>query len=122
MFDRMSRGFEGQTGMHGQHVPVDLTDEDDAVIVTADLPGYEKEDIHLSVSDDLLTVRAEREATAEHDDESYVRRERHAQSARRTIPLPATVDEEAASAVYRNGVLTVTLPKLHADSHAIDIE
>ena len=124
-FDEMSRGFEGQGSMHGQGMPVDLTDEDDAVVVTADLPGYEKDDILLSASDDLLTIRAEREATSEHDDEAYVHRERHSQSARRTISLPATVDEGAASATYRNGVLTVTLPKLDADeddSHSIDIE
>ncbi len=123
-FDQMGRGFEGGSSTRGR-MPVDLADEGDAVTVTADLPGYERDDIHVSVSDDLLTVRAEREATAERDDEAYVHRERRAQSAHRTVRLPAAVDEESASATYRNGVLTVTLPKLDDegdDSHSIDIE
>ena len=132
MFDRMSRQFgqmnrqfEGSAsgGLHG--MAVDVAEHDDAVVVTVDLPGYEKSGIDLSVSDDVLTIRAEREASAEREDGTYVRRERRAESARRTVTLPATVDEAAASATYRNGVLTVTLPTLGVDpddSHAIDIE
>ena len=126
-FGEMSRGFEARDSVRGRGMPVDLTDEGDAVVVTADLPGYEKEDIRLSVSDGLLTVRAERAASTERDDETYVHRERRAQSAHRTVPIPVDVDEDAASATYRNGVLTVTLPKINPDegdddSHSIDIE
>ena len=125
-FDEMSRAFETRGSSPGRGMPVDLTDEGDSVTVTADLPGYEKEDIRLSVSDGLLTIRAEREASTGHDDEAYVHRERRAQSARRTVPIPVEIDEDAASAAYHNGVLTVTLPKVDPDAdddaHSIDIE
>ena len=126
-FDEMSRGTEAQRSWNRRGMPIDLADEGDAVTVTADLPGYEKEDISLSVSDDLLTIRAEREASTERGDDAYVHRERRAESARRTVPIPVEIDEDAASAAYRNGVLTVTLPKVDPDagdddSHSIDIE
>jgi HSP20 family protein len=132
MFDRMNRQLEEMnrqfehSGLGGiRNMAVDVAEHDDDVVVTADLPGYEKSDIGISVSGDVLTIRAEREASSDREDGAYVRRERRTEAARRTVSLPAEVDEEAGSATYRNGVLTVTLPKLDVDSddsHAIDIE
>ena len=124
-FEEMNRQF-GHSGLGGiRNVAVDVAEHDDAVVVTVDLPGYEKSDIGISVSGDVLTVSADREASADREDGTYVRRERRTESARRSVTLPVEVDEEAASATYRNGVLSVTLPKLDVDSddsHAIDIE
>ena len=126
LFERMSRGFEGG-GMGGMHdVSVDVRETDGEVVVTADLPGYEKEDIEVGVKGHRLTVEAERqqESTEGGQDERYVRQERTHQRVSRSVSLPADVDEDSTSATYRNGVLTVTLPKLDADeddSHSIDI-
>ncbi|WP_129114438.1 archaeal heat shock protein Hsp14 [Halegenticoccus tardaugens] len=130
-FDDMGRGWEGgpmgSVGSMGAHgVTVDVADHDDEIVVTADLPGFEKEDIDLTVSERTLTVRADREAEDERETGEFIRRERRSSSMSRSIRLPEEVDEDGASASYRNGVLTVTLPKLHAgedeDSHRIDIE
>ncbi|MFC7204637.1 archaeal heat shock protein Hsp14 [Haloferax namakaokahaiae] len=135
MFERMSRQFEEMgrqfdrsgmmPSMQMHDIDIDVADHDAELVISADLPGYEKEDISLSIANRTLTIDASRELSEEHADGEYLRRERRQESARRTVRLPVDVDEENASATYRNGVLSVTLPKLDAesdDSHRIDID
>ncbi|ELZ72788.1 Hsp20/alpha crystallin family protein [Haloferax sp. Atlit-10N] len=134
LFERMSRQFDemgrqfDRSGMMAQvrhEMAIDVTDHDGEIVVTIDLPGYEKEDISLSVANRTLTVDATRELDEERADGEYLRRERRHESARRTIRLPESVDEDGASAGYHNGVLTVTLPKRDVepdDSRRIDID
>jgi HSP20 family protein len=141
MFDRMNRQFEemsrrfDESGMRRRYdesglgrsgsMAVDVATHDDSVVVTADLPGFSKEQIGLTVANGSLTIRAERETTDEETTGEYVRRERRSSSFARTIGLPVEVDEDAATASYANGVLTVTLPTLSTDvetGHRIDID
>ena len=126
LFERMGRG--GMSGMSGMHdISVDVSETDAEVVVTADLPGYEKEDIEVGVKDRRLTVEAERRHESEDrdKDERFLRQERTHQRISRSVSLPEDVDEDGASATYHNGVLTVTLPKVNPDqnddSHIIDI-
>ncbi|MFC4548889.1 MULTISPECIES: Hsp20/alpha crystallin family protein [Halorussus] len=136
MFDRMGRQFEesmgGMGGMGdmsgmGEQMSMDVADHGEEYVVTADLPGFEKEDIEVSLREDQLTIRAEHAEEREEGDESdgqYLRKERRHQSTSRSVTLPGEVDEQGVSAQYRNGVLTVTLPKATSDdgdSHSIDI-
>lgn len=126
MFDRMSGGFDGLDGLDelGGAIPVDVSETDDSVTVTADLPGYDTDDIDVSVRENQLTVSAEREREEETEDDHYHRRERSHQAVSRSVRLPTDVEEDQASASYTNGVLTVTLPKADpdsSDSHRIDI-
>lgn len=136
LFDRMNRRlaaldegmgdvgrFEaGLTRLGGPSM--DVADYGEKLVVVADLPGFEKADIDLSVTENALTVTAERETDEEAESDVYVRRERSTRSVRRTVSLPTTVDADGASASYVNGVLTVTLPKLDDDesAHHIDID
>lgn len=134
LFDRMGEQFEsewrpGFGSMGGLGVPVDVADEGDAFVVTADLPGYAKEEIDLQLRDDTLLVSAEHETSeateAERDTVQYIRRERRAEAAKRTVTLPEDVLEDEVSASYANGVLTVTLPKAgggDGDGHRIEVE
>jgi len=103
---------------------VDVADEGDAYVVAVDLPGYESEEIDLQLRDGRLRLEATRESTAEESDATYVRRERTRQSVSRTIPLPGPVVEDEVSAAYRNGVLSVTLPKVDEEGggRRIDVE
>lgn len=103
---------------------MDVADYGEKLVVVADLPGFEKADIDLSVTENALTVTAERETDEEAESDVYVRRERSTRSVRRTVSLPAGVDADGASASYVNGVLTVTLPKLDDDesAHRIDVD
>lgn len=133
MFDRMSRNvgrldLGDLDGMRRSGIDVDIAEYDDEIAVMADLPGFETEDIDLTVRDGVLSIRAEHEVSHDERDDSgaYLRRERRAESLRRSITLPAEVREDDASATYANGVLTVTLPKTHADEegdegHHIDV-
>lgn len=130
MFERMNEQFGGQFNQFDempvpatQSVSVDLADTDDAFEITADLPGYDREDIDLSVADRTVRISAERDESTEDSDENYLRRERRRRSVSRSLSLPADVKEDEAGASYTNGVLTVTLPKAtnDEDSRSIDI-
>lgn len=121
-FADMSEDFGEQLGGGGIHVDVGDTGEE--LVVAADVPGFDPDDIDVSVKDRRLTIAAEHgeEAEAEDEDTHYYRRERTKRAAKRTVTLPAEVDESAASASYENGVLTVTLPKRDAEEGGVDIE
>ncbi|QLD89858.1 Hsp20/alpha crystallin family protein [Natronomonas salina] len=129
MFDRMSSQFDPTEGGAlggplGGSVAVDVEDAGDEYVVTADLPGYDREDIDVQLAGERLTVSADHTdaTTAEEDDGRYVRKERRQQSVSRTIRLPEAVDESGTEAEYNNGVLTVTLPKVGVDDgHDIPI-
>ncbi|MBZ6494885.1 Hsp20/alpha crystallin family protein [Natrinema longum] len=128
MLDRVSRQVEeGMTAGGLQvpgSVPVDVADRDEEYVVMADLPGYETDDIDLTLSNGTLRLEATRTGDAEYAEGRYIRRERTETSASRRIRLPEPVDEEAVAAGFENGVLTVRLPKASSgeDSKRIDIE
>ncbi|ELY65932.1 Hsp20/alpha crystallin family protein [Natrinema versiforme] len=128
MLDRVSRQVEeGMTAGGLQvpgSVPVDVADTDEEYIVTADLPGYETDDIDLTLSNGTLRLEADRIDADDYAEGRYIRRERTETSASRRIRLPEPVDEEGVAAGFENGVLTVRLPKVSGDdeSRQIDIE
>lgn len=85
----------------------DISETDAAMLVSVDLPGLDDEDVEVNVTDDMLTIRGEREEKSEKDGfTSQSRRSFH-----RMIPVPPGVDPEKAEAEFKRGVLTVTLPK-----------
>lgn len=128
MLDRMRRqledvgGMEGPTG-GGLGTNVDVADRGDEFEVTADVPGFERDDIDLRVADGTLHISAQRSETAGDSDADYIRQERRDRSVGRSVRLPEPVEAEEASAQYRNGVLSVTLPKAGPSSgESIDID
>ena len=135
LFERLNREldqFGGQfdPSLPGRGVKVDVAEHDDEVVVTADLPGFEKDDIEVTIQEGTLTIEADREEEAEHESEGddgprYHRRERSRTAVSRRIRLPVDVDKANAGAKYANGVLTVTLPRSvdrDDDGHRIDVE
>ncbi|MGB9964288.1 Hsp20/alpha crystallin family protein [Halobacterium sp. CBA1126] len=108
----------------GGGLAVDVEDVDGEFVVTADLPGFAKDDIDVEVHERTLRVDARHEEETDADEDNYVRRERSKRSLSRSVTLPEEVDEAAATASFENGVLTVTLPKSHAseESTSVDIE
>ncbi|WP_435074795.1 Hsp20/alpha crystallin family protein [Halorubrum sp. HHNYT27] len=131
-FGRGPFGGDRAWGQGRRTADVDIAEYDDEFLVMADLPGYDREHIDVRAADGQLTITAERDETMHDDQEAeesdagrYLRRERRHESITRTVDLPSSVVEADASATYRNGVLTVTLPKATADvddSHRIDVE
>jgi HSP20 family protein len=133
VFDRMGEQFDDAADWwHGdepisltQRAPaIDLVDTGDAFTATADLPGFDRDEIDASVSDHTLTITANHSGHSAAEDGRYLRQERHHRSLERSIRLPATADPSDATARLRNGVLTVTMPKREAskDARQLDID
>lgn len=89
---------------------LDLYQNNDNVVAVVELPGMRKEDIEISLHEGMLTISGERK-TESMNGEKAERSERYVGKFRRSITLPARVDTNKVSATYRDGILTVTLPK-----------
>jgi HSP20 family protein len=89
---------------------LDVYHNNDNVIAVIELPGMGKEDIEISLHDGTLTIAGER-VNKSRNGEKAERTERYVGKFRRSITLPARVDANKVSAIYRDGILTVTLPK-----------
>lgn len=159
LLERMGREFEELGGtldspgtpgapdlLGARDVPVDVLEDDDAITVLANLPGFDDDEIEVELHEDALTIAATREEASQvtidgngdsegngdgdasdDGDEGgvrYHRRERRRRSVSRRISIPEPVESDGASASYDGGVLTVTLPKRSAGEsagHSIDV-
>jgi HSP20 family protein len=91
---------------------VDVIDRPDHILVRAEIPGVKKEDLDVSVSDDMVTIRATSKYEEEKKEEGeYYRREMRQGEYSRSIGLPANVDSAEARASFKDGILELTLPK-----------
>jgi len=90
---------------------VDIYETPNELVVKADLPEVDEKDIDVCVENNLLTIRGERKFEKSVSEENFLRVERTYGSFSRSFSLPATVNAEAIAAEYKNGALTVTLPK-----------
>ena len=104
--------------LHGDGVPtpsqikVDVKETDGGYTVQAEVPGVPKEDIHVSIDGNVVSLRAEvRQHDQKTEGEKVLRSERYFGSVARSFQLPVDVDASQAKAKYDNGVLTLTLPK-----------
>jgi HSP20 family protein len=94
--------------------PINVWSNEDEVVVQAELPGYAAADIDISVVQNTLTLRGERQPEGLKDGETYHRRERQVGSFVRTVELPFEVDNSAVDAEYVAGILMVRLPRAEA--------
>jgi HSP20 family protein len=90
---------------------VDIYETPDTVEMKAELPGLSRDDIEIQIRDNTLTLRGERRFAKEAQEENYLRIERAYGAFQRSFTLPATVQREKIRAVFRDGVLELTLPK-----------
>jgi HSP20 family protein len=100
--------------MNAVVIPVDVIDNGPEMVVKASLPGVRPEDVSISVLGDTLTIKASIGEDDELRGATYLRHERRAVNFIRTLSLPLKVEAGRADARFKNGVLTLTLPK--ADS------
>ena len=91
--------------------PLDLMEGLDAVTVAVDVPGFEPKDIHVTLREAVLTIRGERKTETERKDEKVYRTERSSGSFTRMVRLPVAVDGNRVQATFKNGVLTIVMPK-----------
>lgn len=93
---------------------IDMYQTSDEVVVKAALPGLKPEDVQISVTADVLTLRGEVKEEKEEKDATYHIREQRYGSFERAVMLPTDVQTEKARAEFENGILTITLPKAEA--------
>ena len=120
LFDDRSREDDG----FGVREPsIDLYEENDQIVVKAELPGMTKDDIQVTVADNVLTIRGEKKKEEEDRGRDYYRAERVYGAFVRTLPLPAEINPAKIQALFKNGVLEIRLPKSEeAKKKAIDVK
>ena len=105
-------GFnDDEIEMTNWHPMVDIYDRDEKIVIKAELPGLEKKDISIDVKDRVLTLKGERAYGNETKDEKYYRRERAYGKFQRSFTLPDGLDPEKINADYKDGLLSVEIPK-----------
>ena len=111
------------TGFSGKSFNVDVKDNGDSYELKAELPGFAKEDVHLSYKDNYLSISANKEESKDEKDDqgNFIRRERYSGSMSRSFYID-NIDENKCSADFKDGILTVTMPKLSAPVEEISHE
>ncbi len=118
LWGRLGPLFEG-----AQTPKVDLIDRDHELVLRAELPGVNKDDLEVTLSEDSVTIRAQTRQESQEEKDHFLRREIRYGQFVRTIPLPAPVDVEAARSRFENGILELTMPKVaRAKRRVIPVE
>jgi HSP20 family protein len=92
-------------------IPLDMIDIGPSIVIQANLPGVKPEEVNITVTGNTLTIKGSLEERNEFQGANYLRRERRTVSFSRSLTLPIAVDAEHGEARFKNGVLTLTLPK-----------
>jgi len=90
---------------------VDVEEKDNEFILTADIPGLTKKDVKVNISDSVLKISGERSTSGESESDHYHYRERQHGSFSRLFNLPDSIEEDGVSATFKNGILSISLPK-----------
>lgn len=117
--DAMDRLFEDSVvrssglfpSLRAEQPAVDMYQTDTDVVVKASLPGMKSEDVDISVTGDVITLKGEHREEHETSEENYFRKEMRYGSFTRALPIPVPVDVDKAEAEFQDGVLTVKMPK-----------
>ncbi|MCD6204805.1 MAG: Hsp20/alpha crystallin family protein [Candidatus Marinimicrobia bacterium] len=126
-FDRLFDSFfnteEEETSLAAFSPSVDIMEKEKEFLITAELPGIKKDDIKMNIRDNVLTVSGEKKQEKKTEKDNFHRTERVYGSFQRSFRLPDSADQENISAEFKDGVLSVTIPKLKESiSKSIDIK
>jgi HSP20 family protein len=110
LFDDAFTRPSGLSGF-GEMPVIDMYQTDDKVVVKAGLPGLKAEDVQITVTDNMLSLRGEFKEEKEEKGATYHMREHRYGSFERSVALPTDVQTEKATADFKDGILTITLPK-----------
>lgn len=125
-FEEAARWWESElpgTGDGTTAIRIDLKDADDEFVLTAELPGFERDEINVRVRDRMFQLEAEHDETSTQEtDGEYLHHERHRASVARSLRLPEAIETDEITATYNNGVLTVRMPKSEPAEQGREIE
>lgn len=113
LFDNAFDNFFGNDPWHNETFSTDVIDKGDHYLLQAELPGFDKEDIHIDLADDTLTISAQHSEERDENEgrkHDYIRRERRFSSYRRSFYVQGVTPEDI-DASYKNGILEVAFPK-----------
>jgi HSP20 family protein len=112
-FDGFFRGLDRPLSFLGQRAwpAIDVAEKEDTILVRAEVPGMKPEEIDISVYGNTLTISGEKKEAKEDQNDGFYHIESTYGSFHREVALPTDVDEKKIEAVYKDGVLSVTLPK-----------
>lgn len=131
MLDEMNRQLEETTQWwtedqpqlwKSNRLPVDILDESEKFVITAELPGYDREEIDIRITDQTLWLEAQKDESTHEEHDRFIQKERRTTTARRSIKLPSPIDADSTEARFHNGILTVSIPKAHAEEETRRIE
>jgi len=125
LFDNFFHGgVQGDATVSSYWTPaVDITEQENEYIVKMELPGVSKEDVKISLESNILTIRGEKKQEREEKNKSLHRVERLYGSFQRSFTLPTSVKSDKIDAFFKDGVLSVTLPKMEeAKPKQIDVK
>lgn len=122
LFKKMSKQFEDAARWWedeeanirkklSETMSLDIIEEDEKFRTIVNLPGYNKEDINIEVTDNTLYIQAKHEEEKDEEKDKYIKKERTKKSLNRSIKLPKKIKKEEISAKLKNGVLKIDLPK-----------
>ncbi len=117
LFEDFSRGLGmwrpriAETFFGDFHAKVELKDNDNELIVSAELPGVDMKDIELTLSPDSLTIKGEKREEVEEKEKGFYHCERNYGYFQRVLPLPCQIDKDSVEATFKNGVLKVVILK-----------
>jgi HSP20 family protein len=109
LFDSMAESTSVRSA--GVYPPINVSEDTESIYVRAEVPGIKTGDLDITMENDTLTIKGERKLMADDDSVSHHRREREWGAFRRSFSLPSRVDSDQVDARYRDGILTITLPK-----------
>ncbi|GIX08244.1 MAG: heat-shock protein Hsp20 [Candidatus Poribacteria bacterium] len=115
LFDAMWPTFDRLTRGGAWYPAVDVRETADAVEVTAELPGLDPKDVEIHVKDNVLTISGEKKLEEERNEGNVYYAERQFGKFERALTLPAYVQADQARASFKNGVLTIHLPKVEQE-------
>ncbi|MBN1697586.1 MAG: Hsp20/alpha crystallin family protein [Spirochaetales bacterium] len=105
------------------HPKVDVRENENDYVVEADIPGFTEKDIDVSVNGDLLTISSKKDETKEEKKKGYIIKERRSTAFSRSFTLPKNIDRDKIDAHFKNGVLSLSLPKTEqAKPKQIDVK
>lgn len=95
----------------GALASLDVKETEKELVISMDLPGFTEDNIHVSLVNQLLTVKAERKQEQDNKEKDYFLQERQYGKIQRSVALPENIDSDSVKAEYKNGVLKITIPK-----------
>jgi len=118
-FDTMFFNPQNMAPAHFVQPRMDMADLPDKIEIKAELPGMDENNVTLTCEDGILTLSGENQQSTEEQSKDYYMKEMSSGSFSRSVRLPKNVDESKIDAVFKNGILTITIPKIEPKNDTV---